>query len=844
MRSEGEVKGARVRSLTLSALAFSAILLALLLAFPPNALAEDVTWGDTTVTGDESHTNLTLTLDGNLTVGAPGVLNISHTDIVVNATKAGQYWILVEENATLNLTNVTISSFDETYSIQVFGSLNFENGSITDLEKEHINPTVPRGFVVRGFGEIILINVDVSNPMGYALYINDTGFVMVDGGRLHGASTAVRINGGGGLQLFGVDVSADKGTELVFIAARGMFWAFECTFDSGDVYSPFVHNVAVHILGDENYVLIMNCTIKTAELATVNGGYLEVTGSTFVPDRSRGITDLNVKDAEVIIGNIDMDELMATNSVLELRETTYETGNITNGSVVHNKGPLPALGTMDETVTLHQYYWVDFRLLNTTGEPEEGMDLNVLDVDQVLVVNEALSDADGWIRHVAIRSWTLVGDLLTYEPSHRVEFAGPSYQITNLQVYDNTTVVLWDRVGSYDLVLDTDSITPSTPAPRENLTFNIIVEGEVLLPYTWDEGTAQIDLYVDGIKFQQKTLFLSDKEDVVFVGLNLTPGTHTFWLEVDPDDQVDEMNEGGNDLLYFLLDVAPESGGGDLVDLTVAITKVADVEGNDGDTLVPGVILLDFRMTASNTPVRLYGVPVAVYVDDEMDGLIRVDMETMVGGEFVYDGRFELNLPRGDYVFKVIADPFNEISEDREHNNEDSVRVTLDPDLGDGSILDSGCLVTILFFSIIFIISMYSNYVQRKRQQEALGGDTIQYPQGGYDQAPGGTQTRPRPPQGYPTPSEPSERTPVSLDERWSVERMGSQMGDSYDVDGWESGVAERITAPKTRPPPSHERFAVSGLVCPRCGRNQIIGFSDGSAKCQSCKKIFYPGRR
>ncbi len=41
----------------------------------------------------------------------------------------------------------------------------------------------------------------------------------------------------------------------------------------------------------------------------------------------------------------------------------------------------------------------------------------------------------------------------------RIEFGDTSYQISKLQIYDNTTVTLWDMVVSYDLALNTDSAT-------------------------------------------------------------------------------------------------------------------------------------------------------------------------------------------------------------------------------------------------------------------------------------------------------------------------------------------------------------------------------------------------
>ncbi|NIS14287.1 MAG: hypothetical protein GWN89_19815, partial [Thermoplasmata archaeon] len=352
----------------------------------------------------------------------------------------------------------------------------------------------------------------------------------------------------------------DQGTDLVILMGSSVMYADHTRFDSDDVYSSSIHDVAVFILGDEAGAVMWNCTIATTELAVMNGGFLEVSASTYVPDRQRPIPDLNARDANVIIESIDMMEVQISGCNLELWEASYSGGSVSNSSVLETYGPVPPLGTLSEDTTLHHHYWVDIQLLNATGEPEEGMDVSVVDNEGTLVLNEARSDDQGMVYNVAIRSWTLKGDLLTYEPSHRVEFAGPSYQISNIQVYGNTTVTLWDRVGSYDLVVNTDSVTPSIPAPEENRTFDLVVEGSVLVPYPWTAGETEIVLYVDGELEQQRTVDPASRDDVVFMDLDLEAGTHSFRVILDPDNELDEMNEGGNNEVRFFLDVSPEGG--------------------------------------------------------------------------------------------------------------------------------------------------------------------------------------------------------------------------------------------------------------------------------------------
>jgi hypothetical protein len=826
----------------LSSVLLLLVLFGCLLVLAAPVSAEDVTWVDTVIYGTETHTDLNLTLDGNLTVATGGYLALSDIDLMVNATDASQYRIVVQEGAALMLTRVNISAAGGTYGIEIYGHMSLDQGSITDLDEEdHINQMVARGFVVYNTGTVNLTDADVINNLGHALVINDTGSVVRRGGSLFGASIAVRINDLGQLGILGTEVSASGGTELVMLSAAGLLIAENCTFSTESVYSASVQSVAVHLLGDSNEAVMNGCIITTPELAIVNGGFLEILGSTFDPDRTRGtIPDLSVRDGVVILEDIDLAEMNAYNSSVELQGSTYMSGSVSNGSRIYSYGPVPPRVTFTQDSVNHHHYWVDFLLLNRTGEPDAGLVLRVFNSNGGQVLGEVITGDDGKVNNVPVRAWTLDNGVFTYEPSHRIEFGGTSYQISNLQVYDNTTVTLWDMVGSYDLVLGTDSVYPSSPAPEENRTFAIIVDGEVLVPNPWLTGTTDIHLFIDDVLHTEMTFSTTDRSDVIIPDLNIEAGTHVFRVVIDPDDDVTEMNEGGNNEVRFLLDVAPEGGVGDLVDLTVEILRIGDTAGSSEDELLSGLIYVDYTARAFNSKFLMRNVPVAVYVNDAMDDLVRVDLTATVEGAFVFSGQFRLNLPRGDYVIKVIIDPHGEIDEEREHNNEDQRAVTLVEEVSNGNFFDTNCCASLLVLGLVAAVGILGAWAQRRQRMAAEQAGVTTY-QGSVPGQPPMSRTRTytASPQ-YQYDSEPTTREPVSLDQRWSVEQSGS----AYTADGWEEGVADRISAPKKRPQPARERYAATDLTCPRCQGRDITGFSDGSAKCQSCKKIFYPGRR
>jgi hypothetical protein len=326
---------------------------------------------------------------------------------------------------------------------------------------------------------------------------------------------------------------------------------------------------------------------------------------------------------------------------------------------------------------------------------------------------------------------------------------------------------------------------------------------------------------------------------VVFEDLDLAAGTYIFRIVVDPDDTLEEMNEGGNNEVRLILDVAPEGGTGELVDLTAEIERVGDTAGNSGEELVSGIIYVDYTVRVYNSKILMRNVPVAVFVNDVMDDLVRVDLLDSADDQFFFSGQFRLNLPRGDYVIKVEVDPFNEIEEEREYNNVDQVSVTLTEDLGPNQFLDDSCCISLLIFGLIAAVGILGAWAQRRQRMAAEQAGMAQYG-GGMPSQPSMTTSQAYGAEAGYQYSTGMAREPVSLDERWRVE----QSGGAYTVDGWEDGVAERITTPGQRPPPSRERYQAPDLTCPRCKGHSIIGFSDGSAKCQSCKKIFYPGRR
>jgi hypothetical protein len=803
------------------------------------AEATDATWGDTQVTAVEVHVNLTLTLDGDLVVENGGHLTISDSVVRVNATTTEGLVLQVLGGGTLTLVNVSVEAASGTFLFIVGGDLEMVNCTVTGLAAEPTQGANPSGIALIGTGIADLTDVDVDNPLGYALHLARSASATVSGGSLRGRGSAVMSVSDELVSLFGTSLTAVENLAVVHLELEGSMYAHDCTFAQEGAASGDAMSSAVRVNGSGASTILDGCTVTTQELAWVEGGYFEMVNGSFPTAGDRVLEDVRSIGGTVILENVAVRDIHVEGGRLGLVASSYGSGSVTGGAQVESLGEVPDPATLDDSVVLTHYHWVDFQVLNETGVATGGLWVHLVTSGGSDVVDR-YTGPGGWVLKVPVRAWTRKGDVLTYEPSHRLEFGGTDFHISNLQVYEDVEVLLRFTEARNDLVLTTDSISLTPSAPRSTRTFEVRVEGEVLVPDPWASGEASIDLFIDGSFYQRRTVRLDARVDVAFEVTGLEAGRHLLRVVADPLDEVSEINEGGNNVLTVAIDVAQSSSNaGDLIDLYIDIRRLRDTEGTEGDTLLPGVIFVDYTVRASNAMIWPRGIPVSLMVDDVVQEVATIDLEERDGDEFLHRGRFTLTLPRGTYDIRVSVDPDDEIEEEFELNNVDLTRVTLSPDADGGFDLDPTCFSSLLFMGIIMAVSLMSAWAQRRRRPTDVGGsdETIQYPTtSGLDPN--------RPVQDYARAQPPFQKAPADISDRWTTERIDREMGSMYSVDGRAPQGAERILVSRPKQaPPSRERFVASGLDCPRCQGNDIIGFSDGSAKCQACGKIFYPKR-
>ena len=822
----------------------------IIMALARPAMAEDMVWSDKVVVVDESYDDLDLTLDGNLTISPHANLTITNSTITVNTSSPRGLHISVEQNGLLNLSDVDILASGGTYTFTVEGTLVFTQGSIKDLPEASSEDDRSSGLRVLSGGRVILTDVDIDNLFGLALSVDADGFASIEGGLLRGSSRVIWIEDGV-VVMEGSEVVATRGRALVDIigsdGGSGQLWATDSSFISSAVMDADLPSVAVRLDGVLSSALLDHCHVGTPELAEVYNGTFHMTNGTFSKTLARDHPDLICHRALAELTGVDMVEVEVEDGALTLVGCTYASGSVTGDSSVVSVGPVPPLETLADSVTLQHHYWVDLQLLNETGAATEGLDLWIERSDGVAII-ETQSGPDGWVRQVPVRSWTRKGDVKTYEPSHTVNFGESDFQITRMQVYDNTTVTLWNTVHSRDLNLDTDSMQLSVAAPRANVTFGITIDGASLVPHMYPSGEAFIDLLIDGQLNSRLTMVVGSQDDMIFDGLQLSQGRHLLQVRVDVPDAIEEMNEGGNNLVSLLIDVsAGPNGGGELVDLQVEIRTLRDAQGNEGDLIMDGVIEVHYTVRAMNAQTRLRNVDVELLVNDQVRDAVTIDIADMEDQLYLFNGVISINLPRGDYTIRLRVDPDNDISEEFELNNEASVDVTLDPEVGEDGFWDPTCCSAVLVVSLVLIVGALGAYAQKRQRDAQADGvtDMVQYPRGPTPLSSYQQPRQPSMPSSVPYHQRPTQSygsRATRIEDRWSTERVDPAIARSYQVDGSDLTGAERIIVSRPRgPPESQQRFEVEGLTCPRCDHGDIIGFPDGSAKCKSCRKIFYP---
>ena len=766
-----------------------------------------IEWGDTVIGTNVTNSSVAIILSGDLSVTSGGNLTLTYCVLYLNASDPERCSIVVEDGGALNLIASTLAILNGSYDITIRGLLTIENTPKGGLYGDDPGPV--GGIKVVGPGLARLNQADLIQPSGPVLALASGAEATLEGGVLSSNGTVLLLEGGSfASSYYGGIYGEDEGP--VVIVRQGSKALFEGTHILPPPTIDLASSAIEHGIG-----LLVEGSTSMATMR-IRGGVdapyvVRVVDGTFTIVRDPNIWDLvDVDIIENERGNVTLWgtlvlRMNVTDGVLWLfNGSTYETGIVIGNSTVYSYGLAPPNWTLAPSVTLHHHYRVDFLLLDEGRSPAADNSLLVETKDREVVI-DTRSGADGWVRGVWLLSWTRKGSTFTYEPPHRVEFGDVDYSITRVQVYGNTTVILWNSADQRDLVLLQDAVSVTDRSPREGDPFDVVVKGSVLLPYTYPNGTSELVLYVDGKEFQTRQFSPTSRSDVTFKGLNLSEGMHEVRVVVDPSGLIPQMNRFGNDEARVIVEVASRNYTGDEIDLYVRLGLIEDTAGNTKPPLLPGVLDVHFTVRARYSTVVQRNVQVQLLVNGDVTGTRWVDLIHLVDvdgkNEYSVEGSIPINLPEGTYTIELTVDPGDNFIERYENNNVDSTTVDVKPkavtpflDNWDDPAL---CIVLGTVALVIALLAVTRSRISRR------GGGAVP----GSGAPPTGTTARTGP---APAPTaHPAPTTPL---------------------------------VPPAPPRGSREASPLAGATCPSCGGGDVVGYPDGSARCQSCKAVFYLG--
>jgi len=663
-----------MRDLCGFALLGALVAMAALIASTHIADAQPVRWNDTVIDTRVAYDNVTIIVDGNLTIGEEGRLQLTWCHLVINASLPSQYRIDVRHGGQLLLNDTEVSSGGGTFDINSSFEMVMFRGRISGLSAVAASDE-GHGLTVEG--SLYMEDVELEDGH-FALRASSDANVVLSRIECSGESPLFLLEDESVLLAMSTRMTTFTGGPITRLVSGAHAQFSNCTFTNGTGYRH--EGMAVDVIeasGASTMVGVFDgTTVLDIGRYSVESGWLAI-DNTVEQWRGRARVEVLAANASVQLGNLSLEKGRVSGGTLRMWGVEVHDLDVTDGCTVHSHGIDVPSGAVDGSVTLHRYCSVDFQLLNETRVPTTGLFLVVESRDGVEVV-DAVSGEGGWVRGVWLRSWTRHGETLSYEPPHRVEFGDVDYSITTVQVFANATVVLWNSLDQRDLSLVPGTVDVTDRSPREGDPFDVIVDGKGLVPYAYEDGTAGITLCVDGVVVQTQVADVRARRGVTFRALNLTEGLHELAIVVDPGDAVLELNEGGNDEVRVIVEVASRNYTGFEVDLYVRMVRLLDTGGGDEEPLEPGVIQVEYAVHARYSSTVVRSVKVAVYVDGSEWNSAWVDLSRLVEGEYTGSGRMPINLPAGTYTLELRVDPSGEFDERYENNNLDSRTVRIE----------------------------------------------------------------------------------------------------------------------------------------------------------------------
>ncbi|MFC1901113.1 CARDB domain-containing protein [Chloroflexota bacterium] len=224
------------------------------------------------------------------------------------------------------------------------------------------------------------------------------------------------------------------------------------------------------------------------------------------------------------------------------------------------------------------------------------------------------------------------------------------YHVETVESNNEATLVNALTVISADLAIDPITWLPEEVSPGDTLTFSVTVRnrgyGEAV--------TTRLNYFVNGEKVDSRAVSSLSYGNIQLNTFDWTveEGSHTFKFVADANNRVNESNEDNNEVVV-IYPVPP--------DLFINSITLLPAEPAESDNVT-------FTFTIENEGgVNAENTTVACYIDDVYVSYVtggRVESGDTANLTFTWSAEF------GDHNCRAVVDPFNQLFEANEANNE------------------------------------------------------------------------------------------------------------------------------------------------------------------------------
>jgi hypothetical protein len=798
---------------------------------------------DWTVVGNETVKNQTVRLTGNLTIGPGAKLTLTNSTLELNMSKDHEFHITVKDGGRfvlvdsvvrstapgrrykLDVTNASIES-DRTY-IENFTSVSIaqskavlDNTALMDNNGTALAVTSSdvsmAGCIItmRSVGDALRLSDSTLDVWDSTFQTNrgsgNTGINITGGstvtilkGGIYNFSTGIEFKGSSmDLDNLRITGSGDNGIKQLAGTSQITHSMFDENLQSIESLGGSMNITMSDIRGRGFGIILEDCTAHVGHntVRSSGMGMFVVNSSAFITDNvfkdnTMGLKMLNTKNGSIegnVFENNSQAALFEVSTVIvtdcEFSSTTTDLG--LTGSTVTTVNSTFKKEIIDQQSTLIVEWYLDIKVVTYDKKPAPGATVKMHDVLGRHL--DRTTTYDGWARNIIVRQSTRTRYGTTYNSPYTIEAQYKSAQASktiNITMSEAITITVYD----IDLYIKDLSVSNLTTNMNKPVYINVTL-ASTFYPI---KGVGLM-VTEDGMVYSDDLHDMPTEVVVLLKYIPSKPGSHYISIILDPHHNINETDLNNNKRNITINAVA---GAEDLPDLRpIGITP--DTTSLQQGNSIP--VTVDIENTGN---IDATNVVVQLFADSKKVGENTIPM---VSAGSMKPTVFSWSASTGQYTLRVVVDPYDQVKESNENNNELSTPVDLSSSNPNSLVNDALALMCISILVIIVVVIVVIIYAMVRRSKPSSSqqysyqyqyGQQYQY-QPQYTYPAGGTYA-PTQGTGYSSGPQPVAQVSPSSDQATPATPSGKNM-------------------------------------CPRCRGTKIRNFDDGHKLCERCRKIFF----